>query len=250
MGILPFTLSSSILIALFSELSVSVDTISGTQSISENSTLVSKHGRFELGFFSPGSSTNRDEVYYIFHLKNEYEKTRIVVNQTNGYIRERYAWNSETERWDMFSSMPRDNCDGYGANGEHKLKMVVEVLAVIFVAGGIVLLVHCIRKIRARKGLEGVAPVAAYSSPKKIESPSTSEIAAPKLQPLDIGNLVLRDEKDENSKQSYLWQSFDYPTDTLLPSMKLGWDLKIGLEWRLASWKSLDDPSSKDCTWG
>ncbi|XP_034909728.1 G-type lectin S-receptor-like serine/threonine-protein kinase At4g27290 isoform X1 [Populus alba] len=66
---------------------------------------------------------------------------------------------------------------------------------------------------------------------------------------LDSGNLVLRDEKDANSG-SYLWQSFDYPSDTLLPGMKLGWDLRIGLDRRLSAWKSPDDPSSGDFTWG
>jgi hypothetical protein len=66
---------------------------------------------------------------------------------------------------------------------------------------------------------------------------------------LDSGNLVLRDEKDANSG-IYLWQSFDYPSDTLLPGMKLGWDLRTGLDRRLSAWKSPDDPSSGDFTWG
>ncbi|XP_011014316.1 PREDICTED: G-type lectin S-receptor-like serine/threonine-protein kinase At4g27290 [Populus euphratica] len=66
---------------------------------------------------------------------------------------------------------------------------------------------------------------------------------------LDSGNLVLRDGKDANSG-IYLWQSFDYPSDTLLPGMKLGWDLRIGLDRRLSAWKSPDDPSSGDFTWG
>lgn len=36
---------------------------------------------------------------------------------------------------------------------------------------------------------------------------------------LDSGNFVLR-----NGKSSVLWQSFDNPSDTLLPGMKLGYD--------------------------
>lgn len=59
------------------------------------------------------------------------------------------------------------------------------------------------------------------------------------LQLLDSGNLVLRD----GNAETYLWQSFDYPTDTLLPGMKLGWDLRTSLNRRLFSWKSSDDPS-------
>ncbi|XP_052181116.1 receptor-like serine/threonine-protein kinase SD1-8 [Diospyros lotus] len=58
---------------------------------------------------------------------------------------------------------------------------------------------------------------------------------------LDSGNLVVRQENDEN----YLWQSFDHPTDTLLPEMKLGWDAKTGLNRSLTSWKTAAaDPSS------
>jgi hypothetical protein len=67
----------------------------------------------------------------------------------------------------------------------------------------------------------------------------------PLLQLLDTGNLVLIDEKNGNS-EDYSWQSFDYPTDTRLPGMKFGWDLKRGLNRRLIAWKNWDDPSSGD----
>ncbi|KAK7405124.1 hypothetical protein VNO78_06320 [Psophocarpus tetragonolobus] len=59
---------------------------------------------------------------------------------------------------------------------------------------------------------------------------------------LDSGNLVIRNEGETNPEE-YLWQSFDYPSDTLLPGMKLGWDLRTGLDRRLTAWKSPDDPS-------
>ncbi|KAI9185691.1 hypothetical protein LWI28_009777 [Acer negundo] len=64
---------------------------------------------------------------------------------------------------------------------------------------------------------------------------------------LDSGNLVLTDNFSTGS-ESYLWQSFDYPLDTLLPGMKLGWGLKTGVERYLTSWKSADDPSYGDFT--
>lgn len=70
---------------------------------------------------------------------------------------------------------------------------------------------------------------------------------APIAQLLDSGNFVLREEGDENS-ENFLWQSFDYPSDTLLPGMKLGWNSKTGLNRFLTSWKSDDDPSSGDYT--
>uniref|UniRef100_A0A2N9FI78 Bulb-type lectin domain-containing protein n=1 Tax=Fagus sylvatica TaxID=28930 RepID=A0A2N9FI78_FAGSY len=45
---------------------------------------------------------------------------------------------------------------------------------------------------------------------------SLKQAQTPLLQLLDTGNLVLTDEKNGNS-EDYLWQSFDYPADTLLP---------------------------------
>ncbi|KAF6144988.1 hypothetical protein GIB67_013339 [Kingdonia uniflora] len=61
----------------------------------------------------------------------------------------------------------------------------------------------------------------------------------------DSENLVL---KDGNSV-SYLWQSFDYPSDTLLLGMKLGWDLKRGPGRYLSAWKNYDDRSVGDLTY-
>ena len=76
-------------------------------------------------------------------------------------------------------------------------------------------------------------------------SSNSSESVAKNLvvQLLDSGNLVLR-ESDSMNSEFYLWQSFDYPSDTLLAGMKFGWDLKTGLERYLTSWKSVDDPST------
>ena len=55
---------------------------------------------------------------------------------------------------------------------------------------------------------------------------------------LDTGNLVLVEENTDKE----VWQSFDYPDNSMLPGMKLGVDLKSGLNRFLTSWKSPDDP--------
>ncbi|KAA8519928.1 hypothetical protein F0562_014162 [Nyssa sinensis] len=55
---------------------------------------------------------------------------------------------------------------------------------------------------------------------------------------LDSGNLVLI-----STNGLVVWQSFDYPTDTALPGMKLGLDKRTGLNRILTSWKSEDDPA-------
>ncbi|XVF65731.1 hypothetical protein PTKIN_Ptkin09bG0273300 [Pterospermum kingtungense] len=56
---------------------------------------------------------------------------------------------------------------------------------------------------------------------------------------LDSGNLVLQDP----ISLEILWQSFDYPTDTILPGMNLGHDTINGNFWSLVSWRSQDDPA-------
>lgn len=65
---------------------------------------------------------------------------------------------------------------------------------------------------------------------------------------LDSGNLVIRNEGETNPEE-YLWQSFDHPSNTLLPGMKVGWNLRTGLERKITSWKSPDDPSPGDISW-
>ncbi|KAH7569055.1 hypothetical protein JRO89_XS06G0095400 [Xanthoceras sorbifolium] len=59
-------------------------------------------------------------------------------------------------------------------------------------------------------------------------------------QLLDSGNLVLA----QNGAKTMLWQSFDHPTHTMLPFMKLGLDRRKGVDRFLTSWKSLDDPGT------
>ncbi|XP_022862428.1 G-type lectin S-receptor-like serine/threonine-protein kinase At4g27290, partial [Olea europaea var. sylvestris] len=51
----------------------------------------------------------------------------------------------------------------------------------------------------------------------------------PKLS--DSGNLVVTDVNNEDPR-NFLWESFNYPTDTLLLGMKFGWNFKIGHEVR------------------
>ncbi|XP_059436897.1 G-type lectin S-receptor-like serine/threonine-protein kinase RKS1 [Corylus avellana] len=43
-----------------------------------------------------------------------------------------------------------------------------------------------------------------------------------------------------------IWQSFDYPTDTLLKGMKVGLNWRTGMHWFLTSWKSKDDAGAGD----
>ncbi|XP_072966495.1 G-type lectin S-receptor-like serine/threonine-protein kinase At1g11330 isoform X1 [Typha angustifolia] len=69
-----------------------------------------------------------------------------------------------------------------------------------------------------------------WSSNTKVESNDST------VQLLDTGNLVL------NNSGTVAWQSFDHPTDTYLPGMKVGLDLRTNVNQLLTSWKSEDDP--------
>ncbi|KAK9167827.1 hypothetical protein Scep_003018 [Stephania cephalantha] len=68
----------------------------------------------------------------------------------------------------------------------------------------------------------------------------------------DSGNLVLTERSNNSSSgERLLWQSFDYPTDTLLPGMKLSINSsKNGRTRSLTSWISDKVPSSGSFTLG
>ncbi|KAJ4839051.1 hypothetical protein Tsubulata_037792, partial [Turnera subulata] len=63
-----------------------------------------------------------------------------------------------------------------------------------------------------------------------------------KTRLMDNGNLVVTDEEQEDQLQGVGWQSFDNPTDTFLPGMRMSKDMA------LVSWKSYDDPASGNFT--
>ena len=80
-------------------------------------------------------------------------------------------------------------------------------------------------------------------------SNSSNTVMSPVAQLLDTGNLVIRYAND-SYPEDFLWQSFDHLGDTILPGMKFGWDLVKHLERYLISWKSPDDPSPGNYTYG
>ncbi|KAK6158494.1 hypothetical protein DH2020_005808 [Rehmannia glutinosa] len=60
---------------------------------------------------------------------------------------------------------------------------------------------------------------------------------------LDTGNFVVTEMSSNGSAGEILWQSFDHPTDTLLPGMKLGVNHRTGKNWTLSSWFDESDPA-------
>ncbi|KAM4133717.1 hypothetical protein ACJW30_01G352100 [Castanea mollissima] len=55
---------------------------------------------------------------------------------------------------------------------------------------------------------------------------------------LDSGNLVVKNGNISDPK-TLLWQSFDYPSNSLLSSIKVGWDLEDKIMDRFGPWNSL-----------
>ncbi|CAL5432056.1 unnamed protein product [Camellia sinensis] len=53
---------------------------------------------------------------------------------------------------------------------------------------------------------------------------------------LDSGNFIMTEVNNNGSNKRVLWESFDYPADTLLPGMKLGVNHQTGQNWSLTPW--------------
>lgn len=89
----------------------------------------------------------------------------------------------------------------------------------------------------------GGNPIAVSS----VQGASNTVVSASLLQ---SGNFVLNELNLNGSIKRMLWQSFDYPTDTLLPGMKLEINLKTGHKWFLQSWITDASPVQGSFTLG
>ncbi|KAK2385791.1 G-type lectin S-receptor serine/threonine-protein kinase [Trifolium repens] len=198
-----FVIILNLLFFFFSQLSTAIDTITQYQSlIDDGHTLVSNDGTFELGFFRPGSSTNRYVGIWYKNIPNR-----------------RIVWVAN-----------RDN--PIKDNNSNSTMLVISK------EGNLVFLTNNNQTLVWSTNI----------TTQSLSNNTSSHVA----QLLDNGNFVLKDNNnsDPQSNNNFLWQGFDFPCDTLLPEMKLGWDLKTGLNRQLTSWKNWDDPSSGDLTWG
>ncbi|KAL3620653.1 hypothetical protein CASFOL_035565 [Castilleja foliolosa] len=167
-------------------ISATNDTIGISQSLRDGQTLVSSGGTFELGFFSPGNSTNR----YLGIWYNN------ISNQTVVWV----------------------------ANRRAPLRSNTSVLRVTEL-GNLTLSDN---------------DVIVWSTN------ASGSVRNPMAQLLDTGNVVVRDANDTGN--NFVWESFDYPTDTFLPGMGIGFDYTTGVESYISSWTSDVDPSPGECT--
>ncbi|KAL6614363.1 hypothetical protein ACP70R_036633 [Stipagrostis hirtigluma subsp. patula] len=86
----------------------------------------------------------------------------------------------------------------------------------------------------------GTLGIAAGNSTVVWSVAPAAALARPAARIMDNGNLVLA---DATASGAVAWEGFDYPTDTLLPEMKLGIDYVKRRNRTLTAWKSPSDPS-------
>ncbi|CAJ1958133.1 unnamed protein product [Sphenostylis stenocarpa] len=84
---------------------------------------------------------------------------------------------------------------------------------------------------------QGRNPIILYSP----VLPTTKNVA---VTLLDSGNLILGEYDASGSMKKVMWQSFDHPSDVLLPGMKLGVNHKTNQSWLVVSSFSTINPSS------
>ncbi|XP_022864068.1 G-type lectin S-receptor-like serine/threonine-protein kinase At4g03230 [Olea europaea var. sylvestris] len=165
-------------------LSQGADSVTANQPLSGSQTIVSSGNIFELGFFTPGTSSS----YYIgIWYKNVTPMTIV------------WVANRETPISDMNSA-------------EFKI-----------LDGNLMLMDE--------------SQVSIWSTNVNL---TTSNSLVATLG--DNGNLVLRDESEPRTSEGF-WQSFDNPTDTLLPGSSLAYDKRTRTKKVLTSWKNSEDPA-------
>lgn len=102
---------------------------------------------------------------------------------------------------------------------------------------------------RAKLAITGKPELGLSDSQGRIRWTTTNSAAAGGADAfavlLNSGNFVLQTPTGET-----IWQSFDYPTDTLLPTMRLLLNHKGQVPTRIISWKSPDDPSTGNFSYG
>nr|XP_004234263.1 G-type lectin S-receptor-like serine/threonine-protein kinase At1g61370 isoform X1 [Solanum lycopersicum] len=174
---------------LLAQLSAASDTLTQSQQLSLNQTLVSAGNIFELGFFSPRSSRS---LYIGIWFKN--------------ISRRRVVWVANRE--DPLQASDSDTILKIGGDGN----LII---------------------------MDGNQNII-WSTNISIQSNKTSAVLT------DKGEFILKDDVTGSS----LWDSFNYPCDTLLSGMNIGYNTSAGVRLVLSSWQAENDPSPGKFTSG
>ncbi|CAI0406979.1 unnamed protein product [Linum tenue] len=187
------------------------DTINFDESVADGEVIVSGGENFSLGFFSPGvSSSNR--YLGIWYTKVSVQTIVWVANRDN----------------------PINDTSGVLSFDSHGHNLVL----------------------RCCPGKNTTA-MTANTTPlwsTNISASSSLVLGNKSMARLsDLGNLVvlLHQEPTKNSDENDLvwWESFDHPTDTVLPFMRFGLDRNTGMNNVVVPWKSPADPAAGDSSY-
>lgn len=119
-------------------------------------------------------------------------------------------------------------------SGANKAWVANSDTPVLYPSGVLTLDTNNTLRIITTPGAGGDPPIVLGSAPK-----SSNTVVATLL---DSGNFILQELNSDGSTRQVWWQSFDYPTDTFLPGMKLGVNHSNGHIWSLTSWTSVHYP--------
>ncbi|KAK3129197.1 hypothetical protein QOZ80_6BG0473490 [Eleusine coracana subsp. coracana] len=181
------------------------DTLMTGQVLAAGDKLISRNGKFALGFFQPRIS------------KSQINTTSLL------------AINTTSSNWYLgiwFNELPVCTPVWF-ANREHPIADNYIKLVQLKISGDGGLVVS----------LSSVDERVIWSSVGQINRTDTRSINTSAVL-LESGNLALV----ENHSNATIWQSFDDPTDIVLPGAKFGWNKVTGLIRRYISKKSLIDP--------
>ncbi|WVZ50296.1 hypothetical protein U9M48_001563 [Paspalum notatum var. saurae] len=185
------------------------DTLAAGQALAVGDTLVSRNGKFALGFFSSGNITESESSS-----SSDNNSTT-----TNWYLG---IWFNKipvfTPVWIANRDEPFTDPDN-----DLKLKIRLEIAR----DGNLVVL----------DDIGGANKTVVWSSEITNASKNSNDTVALLTH---TGNLVIQHATDPSQ---VWWQSFDYPTDVYLPESKLGRNKITGLNRVFVSWKNRIDPA-------
>ncbi|KAJ0007578.1 hypothetical protein Pint_29815 [Pistacia integerrima] len=207
-------ISFSCLILLFGVSYSQTDRLLQGQVLKDGDQLVSAFGNFRLGFFSPEGTRNRYLGIWYYKPKDRSCPFQSNLCDAYYYYMKSAVKNRTRPVWVANRNTPISDKSG---------KLIIDR------ADGNLKILH-------GKG-----------NPIVISSIQAAGNTSATLE--KNGNFVLYEMYSNGSKLE-LWQSFDYPTDTLLPGMKLGINMQTGHKWFLRSWTADGSPAQGSFTLG
>ncbi|CAD6334279.1 unnamed protein product [Miscanthus lutarioriparius] len=181
------------------------DTLTAGQALAFGDKLVSRNGKFALGFFQPTAviSKSRNITSPNWYLGIWFNKIPVF---TTVWVANREAPIADSKRKQTHLKISSDG---------NNLIIVTQA--------------------------SPETETTVWSTPSANRSGASSNTTTTAVL-LDSGNLALLELESPSSSNVTLWQSFDYPTDIVLPGAKFGRNKVTGFSRRAITWKSLIDP--------